>query len=138
VSDTAAGDRPSEGASGNGRLRRAVHRFTAQTEELDAEDLQRQAQELGATPVARCADRVPVTVFGTVRSLTIRPRAGVPALEADLYDGSGMVTLVWLGRRTIAGISPGRQLRATGRVSSHEGRRLIYNPRYELIAADTG
>jgi hypothetical protein len=88
--------------------------------------------------VAECADRVPVTVFGTVRSVTIRPRAGVPALEAEVYDGSGVITLVWLGRRTIAGIGPGRQLRATGRVTSSEGRRLVYNPRYELVATEVG
>lgn len=119
-----------------GRLRRAVHRLTTQAHDLDAEDLQRQGDRIGATPVASCVDRTPVTVFGTVRSLTIRPRAGTPALEADLFDGSDVVTLVWLGRRTIAGIEPGRQLRASGRITSGEGRRLIYNPRYELLSGD--
>jgi hypothetical protein len=119
-----------------GRLRRAVHRLTTQAHDLDAEDLQRQGDRIGATPVAACVDRTPVTVFGTVRSLTIRPRAGAPALEADLFDGSDVVTLVWLGRRTIAGIEPGRQLRASGRITSAEGRRLIYNPRYELLSGE--
>lgn len=117
-----------------GRLRRAMHRLTAQAEELDAEDLQREGDRIGATSVATCVDRTPVTVFGTVKSLTIRPRAGTPALEAELYDGSGAVTLVWLGRRTIAGIEPGRQLAATGRITTNEGRRVIFNPRYELVA----
>jgi hypothetical protein len=116
-----------------GRIRRAVHRLTTQAHELDAEDLQKRADEHGATAVSSCVDRTPVTVFGTIRSLTIRPRAGTPALEAELFDGSGVVTIVWLGRRTIAGIEPGRQLRATGRITSGEGRRLIYNPRYELV-----
>ena len=120
-----------------GRLRRAVRRLTAETGELDAEELQRRGEEAGATPVRKCADRAPVTVFGTVRAITIRPRAGVPALEAELYDGSGTVTLVWLGRRTIAGLAAGRQVRATGRITSAEGRRLMYNPRYELIPNDT-
>jgi hypothetical protein len=117
-----------------GRLRRAIRRFTAQTHELDAEELKRQAEQTGACPVAQCVDRMPATVFGTVRALTIRPRAGTPALEAELYDGSGVVTLVFVGRRTIAGIEPGRRLRATGRVTASEGRRLIFNPRYELSA----
>ena len=116
-----------------GRLRRAVRRFTAQTHELDAEDLKRRVETAGAQPVAQCVDRMPATVFGTVRALTIRPRAGTPALEAELYDGSGVVTLVFVGRRTIAGIEPGRRLRATGRVTANEGRRLIFNPRYELL-----
>jgi len=117
-----------------GRLRRAVHRLTTQAHELDAEDMQKQADGAGAVLVTSCVDRTPVTVLGTVRSLTIRPRAGTPALEAELFDGSGVVTLVWLGRRTIAGIEPGRQLRATGRIATHDGRRLIFNPRYELLA----
>ena len=119
-----------------GRLRRAVRRLTAETTELDAQDLQKRGEGVGATPLADCRDRSPVTVFGTVRAITIRPRAGVPALEAELYDGSGTVTLVWLGRRTLAGVAAGRQLRATGRLTTAEGRRLIYNPRYELVAHD--
>jgi hypothetical protein len=117
-------------------LRKAVRTLTADTQELEAEELQRRAEAEGATAVARCGDRVPVTVLGTIRSLTIRPRAGVPTLEAELYDGSGLVTLVWLGRRTIAGLGPGRELRATGRITTAEGRRLIYNPRYELTPVD--
>lgn len=116
-----------------GRLRRAMRRLTAQTHELEAEELQRSAEDAGAQPVAECVDRMPATVFGTIRALTIRPRAGTPALEADLYDGSGVVTLVFVGRRTIAGIEPGRRLRATGRVNASEGRRVMFNPRYELL-----
>jgi len=119
-----------------GRIRRAVRRLTAETTELDAEDLQKRGEDVGATLLVDCRDRSPVTVFGTVRAITIRPRAGVPALEAELYDGSGTVTLVWLGRRTLSGIAAGRQLRATGRLTTAEGRRLIYNPRYELVAVD--
>lgn len=118
------------------RFRKAVRNLVTETGDLDAEALQEQAVKSGATSVAQCRDRMPVTVFGTVRAMTIRPRAGVPALEAELYDGSGTVTLVWLGRRTLAGLGPGRQLRATGRITSSEGRRLIYNPRYELTASD--
>jgi hypothetical protein len=118
------------------RFRKAVRNLTTETQTLDAEHLQEQAERSGATTVAKCTDRVPVTVLGTVRSVTIRPRAGAPALEAELYDGSGTVTLVWLGRRSLAGLGPGRQLRAAGRITTAEGRRLIYNPRYEMTAVD--
>jgi len=119
-----------------GRFRRAVRRLTAETTELDDEALKKRGEDVGATRLVDCRDRSPVTVFGTVRAITIRPRAGVPALEAELYDGSGSVTLVWLGRRTLSGVAAGRQLRATGRLTTAEGRRLIYNPRYELVAVD--
>ncbi len=83
--------------------------------------------------IADATDRDLVTLKGTVRSLTVRPRGGVPALEAELYDGSGVITIVWLGRRRIAGIDPGRSMRVTGRIGVHDGVRIIYNPRYELI-----
>ena len=56
-----------------------------------------------------------------MRTVTLRPRRSVPALVADLYDGSGSINLVWLGRRTIGGIEPGAYLRATGRVTSTRG-----------------
>jgi hypothetical protein len=121
--------------AGGGRLRRAVRRLNSEDSELEADELQRQAVKSGAEPVAKCGERCTVTVFGTVRSLTLRPRAGTPSLEVELYDGSGTVTLVWLGRREIAGLSPGRQLRATGRITSNGNRRVIFNPRYELVLA---
>ena len=61
-----------------------------------------------------------------------RPRGGVPALEAELYDGSALITLVWLGRRRIAGIEPGRQIKVVGRVGVQDRVRVMFNPRYEL------
>jgi hypothetical protein len=118
-----------------GRLRRAVRRLASEDSELEADDLQQRVAADGAAPVAKCQQRSLVTVLGTVRSLTLRPRAGTPTLEVELYDGSGAVTLIWLGRREIAGIAPGRQLRATGRITSDGARRVIFNPRYELVLA---
>jgi DNA/RNA endonuclease YhcR with UshA esterase domain len=67
-----------------------------------------------------------------LRSVVLRPRQGVQALEAELYDGSGTVDLVWLGRREIAGIDPGRRLKVEGLVCTRDGRRSMFNPRYEL------
>jgi hypothetical protein len=120
-------------AEEGGRFRRAVRRLASEDADLEADDLQRQSEADGATIVARCPARGLVTVLGRVRSLTLRPRAGTPSLEVDLYDGSGTVTLVWLGRREIAGMTPGVQIRATGRITSDGTRRVIFNPRYELV-----
>jgi hypothetical protein len=127
------------GANGGreeGRLRRAVRRLASSDSALEADDLQQQVEaDRGAAPVSACKERSQVTVLGTVRSLTLRPRAGTPTLEVELYDGSGSVTLIWLGRREIAGLTPGRQVRATGRITSDGARRVIFNPRYELVLA---
>jgi len=116
-------------------LQRAMRRFASSNAELESEDLQRKVREEGAVPIQNCEDRQRVQLTGTVSTVTITPRAGHPALEVELRDGSGAVTLVWLGRRQIPGIDPGRTLKIWGRISCHEGKRLIYNPRYDLMEA---
>lgn len=113
-------------------LRRFLRRLTSSKAELEAEDLQKSSGEEGATPIAVCVERKRARVAGTLRTVTLRPRGGAPALEAELYDGSDMINLVWLGRRKIVGIEPGRRLRAEGLVSLQDGRKVMFNPRYEL------
>ena len=107
-------------------------RLAASSEDLQAEELRQHAEETGCTPIASCQDRQEVSVTGTLRAVTLRPRAGVPALEAELFDGSDSLDVVWLGRRSITGIEPGRKLVAHGRISHQRGRRVLFNPRYEL------
>jgi hypothetical protein len=101
-------------------------------EQLHAEALQGAASAVGATPIIRCTGGQQTTVAGVLRSVTLRPRNTVPAVEAVLYDGSGQVKLIWLGRRQIAGVTPGRSIVAHGRVTCNETDPTIYNPRYEL------
>jgi len=109
-----------------------LNRLAASSEELQAEELRQDAESAGCMPIASCQDRQQVTVTGTLRAVTLRPRAGVPALEAELFDGTDALDVVWLGRRSIAGIEPGRRLVAHGRISHARGRRVLFNPRYEL------
>lgn len=119
-------------------LARALRRLGSSNAELESEDLQRHVREEGAVPIRTCEDRQQVSLTGTISTVTIHPRGGHPALEVELRDGSGAVTLVWLGRRQIPGIDPGRTIKISGRISCHEGRRLVYNPRYELLHTPTG
>ncbi len=118
-----------------GRFKRALNRLTADPDELAAADLRGDSAAHGGTAVAQCIFGAPVSVAGTLRAVVLRPRAGVPTLEAELYDGTGTVTLVWLGRRRIGGIEPGRMLVAHGRLTKHDGRPTVYNPSYELKAS---
>ncbi|MDP9393359.1 MAG: OB-fold nucleic acid binding domain-containing protein [Actinomycetota bacterium] len=117
------------------RLRRALSRLAASPQELEAEELQEDTAQCGATPVAQLEDRRRAVVRGTVRTVTLRPRAGVPALEAELYDGSGTLSIVWLGRRQIRGIDPGRGMKAEGMVTTTGAGPVMFNPRYELLPA---
>lgn len=110
-------------------------RVTSSAEEEDAADLRDTTEMLGVTATVDCCDRERVTVHGSIKSVTMLPSQGSPSLEAELYDGSGSITLVWLGRRRIHGIECGRTMSASGLVSVSGGRRAIYNPRYELDPA---
>ncbi|KPM55519.1 DNA-binding protein [Frankia sp. CcI49] len=118
---------------GRGWLGRRFHRLTADNQELEDEDLQRASVAAGAEPMLACRDREEACVAGSIRSVTVRARSGGPSLEVDLYDGSGTVTLVFLGRKHIAGIEAGRSVKASGRVVVRDERTTIFNPRYELL-----
>ncbi|WP_187645875.1 OB-fold nucleic acid binding domain-containing protein [Actinoplanes teichomyceticus] len=115
-------------------LRRFLDRLTATDSELDAQQLQRDVAKCGAMPAGQCRRGQVVSVSGRLRTVAYTPRTNLPTLEADLWDGSDVVTLVFLGRRSIAGIEPGRQLTARGRVAIRDDRKVIYNPYYELEA----
>ncbi|MDQ1287326.1 MAG: hypothetical protein QG622_891 [Actinomycetota bacterium] len=121
------------GSEQRSRLRQAISRLVAPQHEVHAELEQVRAAELGGTPVSGLPMRHRATVCGTLRSVTLRPRAGVPALVAELYDGTGSLNIVWLGRRHIAGVEPGRRVRVHGMVTESEGNRAMFNPRYELV-----
>jgi len=114
------------------RFRRALARLGASDEDLAAEALREASEQAGSEEIAGCADRDVVQVSGTVRTVTLQPRAGAPALEVELFDGTAALVLVFLGRRRIAGIEPGRMLVAHGRVAVADDRRVMFNPRYEL------
>ena len=121
------------GTDQRSRLRQAISRLVAPQQEVHAELEQERSAAWGGTPVTQLQLRRSATVCGTLRSVTLRPRAGVPALEAELYDGTGSISVVWLGRRHIAGVEPGRRIRVHGLVTESEGNRAVFNPRYELV-----
>jgi amino acid transporter len=109
-----------------------LRRLTAEREALHAEELQAEIVEISAKPIGDCGDREVVDVAGILRTVTLRPRGPSLTMEADLWDGTGNITLVWLGRRDIKGIRPGRRMVVRGRVARIKGERTIYNPQYEL------
>ena len=84
-------------------------------------------------PVAELRRGHTVQVVGRLRAVRYTPSETVPTLEAELFDGSESLNLVWLGRRRITGIEPGRRIVARGRVGVHNGGLAIYNPYYELL-----
>ncbi len=100
---------------------------------MEAEELREDTAHSGCPRISELRDRQVTDVAGRVRSVALRPRSTVSALQVDLYDGTGVLQLVWLGRRSIRGIEPGTHLTAHGRVTSLHGNPTIFNPSYELV-----
>ena len=115
------------------QLRRRLADLGRSDDDLVAGELREAATEYGCRPIDELADREVVSIAGRITAVTLRPRATVPALVAELYDGSRVVQLVWLGRRRITGIDPGTYLRAHGLLCHPDGVATLYNPAYELL-----
>ncbi len=117
-------------------MRKFVEKFTKPVDEQDRESLVTWCSAHDVTPLDQLTLRRPVQIAGEIRSMRIVPRAGAASLEASVNDGRGTITAVFLGRRKIAGLSPGRRVLLEGVVtakSQHGGDSLMYNPVYQLL-----
>jgi amino acid transporter len=85
------------------------------------------------TPIGKIEWRKRAQVQGRVTSIKTAPRGSAPTLEVEIWDETGGVSLQFLGRREIAGLEIGSQLRAEGMVGEEEGSMVILNPSYELL-----
>ena len=114
-----------------GRLRQVISKW-ADSQDQHQRDLRQSHSTPEAVAIADAPEREHVVVNGVLRTVTLRPRGGVPALEAELDDGSGVITVVWLGRRRITGVDPGRSVTVEGCIGRQGGVPLMFTPRYEL------
>jgi len=73
-----------------------------------------------------------VRVTGRVEIMRVQPLAGSPVLECTLVDDTGGISLLFLGRRRIAGVDVGSSLTAEGMVIEQRGRLAIINPLFRL------
>src|SRR5436309_14385114 len=86
-----------------------------------------------AKPIADAPSRSLVVVAGRVKSVREQPLAGVATLRATIVDDTGQLTIVFLGRRHVAGIEPGRHLLCEGVIGDQQGRRQMPNPVCRLL-----
>jgi amino acid transporter len=86
------------------------------------------------TPIGAVQWRKRAQVQGKVTSIKPAPSSAAPVLEIELWDESGGITLQFLGRREIAGLEVGTEIRAEGMVGEENGALKILNPSYELLA----
>ncbi|MEJ8278020.1 OB-fold nucleic acid binding domain-containing protein [Pseudonocardia spirodelae] len=123
------------GSTDGGAFRRMLRKLTSDVDELDARDLAEDVEETGARPARDCSCGEEVTMLGRIRSVELCPQSADATLKAELFDGTDGVTLVWMGRRRIPGIEAGRTMRVRGRISVRDGRKVLYNPYYEICQA---
>jgi hypothetical protein len=120
-------------ATAEGYLRRLTRRLTEAPEQLDAEELNDDAANTGASKAIDCQRGQEVTMVGLLRSVECNGKGCAGGVKAELFDGTDTVMLVWLGQRRIPGIESGRTLKVHGRVGKLDnGTKAIYNPHYEI------
>ena len=112
---------------------RWMKRLTSDDAEIEASALSAKSTTAGARLAGTCGQGERVCVQGRLRFVDLRPTDALAALVAELYDGTDAVQLVWLGRRSIPGIEPGRTVKARGRIAMRDGNKVMYNPDYELM-----
>ncbi len=110
-----------------------LRRLTSDENELEANVLCSDVDASGATRLGTCQAGQRAQIMGKLRAVQLQPCDQLAALVAELYDGTDTVELIWLGRRSIAGIEAGRTLRASGRIAVRDGHKVMYNPSYQLL-----
>ena len=85
------------------------------------------------TPIGKIEWRKRSKVHGRVTSISTAPRGSAPMLQVEVWDETGGITLNFLGRREIAGLEVGMEMRAEAMVGEEEGQLTILNPSYELL-----
>lgn len=101
--------------------------------DLEAEELSAECRKVDCQRIANVAVRSRARLTGCVHSVAVPPREAEPQISVELYDGTGMLQVIWLGRRSIGGIVPGAFITVEGRVSEVDGRPTMFNPSYHLI-----
>jgi amino acid transporter len=115
------------GIRGEGR---AMERPRPTTAEAERSDLQLVP---GCIPIAEATWRERVKVAGRVRSLRVAPLHDAPTMEVILVDGTAAISVIFLGRRGIAGVGVGTRMTVEGTVGIHRTRLAILNPSYQLL-----
>lgn len=116
-------------------FKRLFKRLSQDQADLRADTIRSWADSVeGVTRIDEVEPRSVVRVAGVVENIRLRPREGVPAFEAAVADGTGTLTAVWLGRRSIPGLALGSKLILEGRVGGASGRMQMVNPSFEFAA----
>jgi DNA/RNA endonuclease YhcR with UshA esterase domain len=104
---------------------------------LDVAEATHPEGDSAGTPFSNIGDvrwRQRVRVRGRIKALRVQPwEGGVATLECTLIDGTGGITVIFMGRSKIGGIHLGSVLEIEGMVIESRGRLAVMNPSYTLL-----
>jgi hypothetical protein len=114
-------------------LRDAFNSKVKPVRELDADRLVDRFAELRLQPLGELEARDRTKVCGEVKRMTIKPRSGIPSTEIVINDGTGDATVIFSGRRHVAGIEHGHCIVIEGVAYADANRLIFLNPKYSLL-----
>jgi amino acid transporter len=88
----------------------------------------------GVTPIGSLTRPGRAVAEGRVHTVEIRPVEHNTVLACDVEDSTGQLTALFYGRSNIPGLRPGSKVRLRGQVGIRNGRPVMINPAYELLA----
>ena len=127
------GAKEGEAVAGTMAVPRSTKKMLLDAECSTVPDTHHDGGSVEVRPISTAQWRQRAAVEGRVRSVAVSPVKGSPALEAELYDASGGISLIFYGRRSIPGIEPGALMRVEGMVGEMEGHLAMANPTYKLL-----
>jgi RecG-like helicase len=114
-------------------FRRLFGRLSESDENRLAEELRSWAADVpDTTRIAHAPSRSHVRIAGVVKRITVYPAEGSEAVEAVISDGTGEVSVVWMGRRSIPGLRLGTRVVVEGVLAEGRGGRKMVNPKFEF------
>jgi hypothetical protein len=100
----------------------------------DEADYNRPAPPADCTPIGSLTKPGRAVVVGRVHAVEIRPVERNTVLACEIVDSTGQLTALFYGRSHITGLDPGAKVRLRGLVGLQDGRAIMINPAYELLA----
>ena len=86
-----------------------------------------------ARRITDVAPRHRVEVTGVVVNAATARWRTMDAWVCSLDDGTGIITVVFGGRRPVPGIVPGARVHVEGTAQAHDGALALWNPVYEFV-----
>jgi amino acid transporter len=104
------------------------------TSPRDSGEYARPKPARGVTPIGSLTAPGRAIVVGRVHTVEIRPVEHNTVLACDVEDSTGELTALFYGRSNITGLRPGSKVKLRGPVGIREGKPVMINPAYELLA----